>query len=110
MNHLPSTLIKISEDLAKDRLTPVLRARLLAAEHHFKGKEWFWMWVPLLEWAYVSEEHRIICLKTTNGQPIDLDGVHTQSMELKWIEYTEYRRPRFWSFNYEQYQGGSSAS
>jgi len=101
MNHFPDTLIKINESLADTIASPVLHARLLAAEHHFKGRAWFWMWIPHLEWTYISEEHQKVCLKTTNGKPIDLDGIQLEYMELKWIEHTEYYRPRFWSFNYK---------
>ena len=104
MNHLPDTLIKINEALAKD-MTPVDHARFLAAENHFKGRTWFWLWIPHLEWTYISDKHQIKCLKTTNDRPIDLDGIQTEYMELKWIEHTEYNRPRFWSFNYQLTQG-----
>ena len=104
MNHLPDTLIKINPSLAKD-MTPVDHARFLAAENHFKGRTWFWLWIPHLEWTYISDKHQIKCLKTTNGQPLELNGIGLEYMELKYIEAKEYQRPLFWSFNYKRYQG-----
>ena len=107
MNHLSDTLIKIDESLAKD-MTPVHHARFLAAEHHFKGKAWFWIWIPHLKWSYISDEHQKICLRTTNNRPIDLDGIRLDYMELKWIEHTQYNRPDFWRFNYQSTQGDNN--
>ncbi len=109
MNQLPDTLVKINESLAKD-ISPIDHARLLSAEHHFKSNPWFWIWIPHLEWTYVSEEHKIKCLKTTNGRPIDLDGIGLDYKELSYIEQTKYIRPDFWPFNYQTKQGDDNAS
>ena len=98
MNHLPDTLVKINPSLAKD-MTPIDHARFLAAENHFKGRTWFWLWIPHLEWTYISEQHQIKCLKTTNNQQLELNGIGLVYMELKYIEAKGYQRPLFWSFN-----------